>query len=274
VSGPFQLAVCAELFYTDLPLLERVKRLHSDGFDVEIWDFATKDLQSLAATGATFRSMGGYEYGIAGDLLDHSDEFLRSARVAIEASRVLGRPHLNIHGAAFGHGPLPVLPVPVVTGRMWLQALRSLEQLARLAEREDVIFTLENLNTTVDHPGFPFADARESLALVCAVDSPHLRLNLDLYHAQIGGGNLIALIEEALPWVAEIQVADVPGRHEPGTGEVNYRNVARVLDQLGYSGIVTLEAHPLLASGEAISAFARTFSLPLTPMSESAGHRE
>ena len=58
-------------------------------------------------------------------------------------------------------------------------------------------------------------------------------MNLDLYHAQIGEGNLIELLRRALPWVGEIQVADVPGRCEPGTGEINYPAVARALDSRG-----------------------------------------
>jgi hypothetical protein len=60
-------------------------------------------------------------------------------------------------------------------------------------------------------------------------------MNLDLYHAQIGEGNLLQLVERALPPVGEIQVADVPGRREPGTGELNYPAVAAALDRLGYS---------------------------------------
>ena len=69
------------------------------------------------------------------------------------------------------------------------------------------------------------------------MDSPHLRLNLDLYHAQIGEGNLIELVREALPYIGEIQVADVPGRCEPGTGEINYRAVATALAAAGYTGV-------------------------------------
>ena len=75
-----------------------------------------------------------------------------------------------------------------------------------------------------------------------AVDSPALRMNLDLYHAQIGEGNLVELTRQSLPWVGEIQVADVPGRMEPGTGEVNYPAVASALARFGYRGTVGLEA--------------------------------
>ena len=81
-------------------------------------------------------------------------------------------------------------------------------------------------------------------ALVEAVDNPHLRLNLDLYHAQIGEGNLIQLVERALPLVGEIQVADVPGRREPGTGEINYPFLFDHMDRCGYAGWVGCEYKP------------------------------
>jgi len=100
----------------------------------------------------------------------------------------------------------------------------------------------------------PFARAADTLALVEAVGSPSLRMNLDLYHAQIGEGNLVQLVERALPYVGEIQVADVPGRCEPGTGEIHYPAVAAALDRVGYTGVVGLEAW---ASGDPITALDR-----------------
>ena len=107
---------------------------------------------------------------------------------------------------------------------------------AQLAERAKVTFCLENLNTAVDHPGVPFARAADTIALVEAVGHPHVRLMLDLYHAQIGEGNLIELVRRAGPLIGEIQVADVPGRCEPGTGEISYPAVAAALDRAGLPG--------------------------------------
>ncbi|MFL6169396.1 MAG: TIM barrel protein, partial [Ornithinibacter sp.] len=92
------------------------------------------------------------------------------------------------------------------------------------------------------------------------VDSPHLRLNLDLYHAQIGEGNLIELCRQALPWVAEVQVADVPGRCEPGTGEIRYAGVARALADAGFSGVVGLEAFASTDPDAALAAFRDAFT--------------
>jgi hydroxypyruvate isomerase len=107
----------------------------------------------------------------------------------------------------------------------------------------------------------PFGRAEDTLALVRAVDRPGLRLMLDIYHAQIGEGNLIELIRRAAPWIGEIQVADVPGRCEPGTGEINYPAIARALADVGFRGTVGLEA---FASGDdalALKRFRDAFTL-------------
>ena len=248
---PFVLAACAEMLYLDLPLVDRVRRIHDLGFAVEIWDWTTRDLPELAATGATFTSMTGY---VDGSLTDGADALLESATRSVAASRTLGTPNLNLHGTGLDGEGLPVHPVQTVTEPMWSAAVETLGRIAELGRQEDVVFCLENLNTAVDHPGTPFARAEDTLALVESVGSPHLRLNLDLYHAQIGEGNLIQLVERALPFIGEIQVADVPGRQEPGTGEIHYPAVAAALGRLGYQGVVALEGW---ASGDSDMALQR-----------------
>jgi hydroxypyruvate isomerase len=256
----FTLAVSAEMVYQDLPVVERVERIHAQGFSVEIWDWTAKDLPALAATGADFTSMTGY---VEGDLIDPdgADELLRTAALSAAASKTLGSPKLNLHGTGLDGDGLPVKPIEVVTGDMWLAAQDTLGRIADLGKQHDVVFTLENLNVRVDHPGTPFARAADTMALVKAIDSPHLRMNLDLYHAQIGEGNLIELVREALPWVGEIQVADVPGRCEPGTGEISYPAIARALDDAGYEGVVGLEAWASAESDAALAAFRDAFTV-------------
>ena len=237
----FTLAVCSEMVYLDLPHLERVRRIHDAGFAVEIWGWTDKDPEALAATGATFTSMTGY---VSGDLTssEGADTLLATATDSIEFARRLGRPGLNLHGTGLGEGGLPVRPVASVSGEDWVAAVRTLERVAALGEKHDVVFVLENLNTAVDHPGTPFARAEDTLALVSAVDSPHLRMNLDLYHAQIGEGNLADLVRRSAPYLGEVQVADVPGRCEPMTGEVRWPFLAQVLRDVGYGGTVAMEA--------------------------------
>lgn len=160
---------------------------------------------------------------------------------------------------------LPVVSRSAVSGADWIAAARTLERIAALGEKHGRVFTLENLNTAVDHPGTPFATAADTMALVRAVDSPHLRMNLDLYHAQIGEGNLIELLTAALPYVGEIQVADVPGRCEPGTGEINYPAIARALDSLQYAGVIGLESWASRDSDEALAAFRTAFTIAPKP---------
>jgi hydroxypyruvate isomerase len=255
----FELAVCSEMVFRDLPIAERCRRLASRGFLVEIWDWTRHDIDALKRTGATFSSMTGYVVGRLADQ-EGADELLRTARQSIRVAHELAIPRLNLHGTGLDERGLPVTPAFLVTGDMWGKAVETLGQLADLGKREGVTFCLENLNATVDHPGVPFGRAEDTLALVSAVDHPNLRLMLDLYHAQIGEGNLIELVRRAAPFIGEIQVADVPGRCEPGTGEINYPAIARALVEIGYTGVIGLEAFPSGDDELALQRFRTAFS--------------
>lgn len=248
----YRLSVSAEMVFLDLPFIERVKRIHQLGFGVEIWHWNNKDIDALAATGASFTSMTGY---LTGNLTDDDeiDNLLSSAEESLAVAARLNCPSLNLHGTGLDNQGLPVKPVEIVTGEMWVKAVRTLEKLAALGEKAGRVFTLENLNLAVDHPGTPFAKAADTLALVEAVNSPYLKMNLDLYHAQIGEGNLIELVQRSGNAIGEIQVADVPGRCEPGTGEINYRAVAKALRAMNYRGVIALEGW---ASGDSEAALA------------------
>lgn len=252
-----RLAVCAEMVFTDLPFVERVRRVHEAGFDVEMWDSRTKDLAALKATGARFSSMTGYS---AGSLVepDTADLVVGTAEALIPTALELGVERLVVHPAELIEGKA-ARPHWRSDGTMWLTAARTLERLGELGARHGVTFCLENLNTVLDHPGIPLARAKDTLALVRAVDHPNARLMLDLYHAQLGEGNLIELVREAQPWIGEIQVADVPGRCEPGTGEINYAAVYRSLAGAGYAGTVGLEAYASGDSDDALKAFRAAF---------------
>ncbi|WP_422935741.1 TIM barrel protein [Sinomonas sp. P47F7] len=252
-----RLAVCAEMVFTDLPFAERARRIDEAGFDVELWDSRTKDIAALKATGARFSSMTGYS---AGSLVerDSADRVVSTAEALVPAALELGVERLVVHSAELVDGKA-ARPHWRSDGEMWLTAARTLERLGELGARHGLTFCLENLNTILDHPGIPLARAKDTLALVRAVDHPNARLMLDLYHAQLGEGNLIELVREALPWVGEIQVADVPGRCEPGTGEINYAAVHRALADAGYEGTVGLEAYASGDSDDALKAFRAAF---------------
>lgn len=258
----FQLAVCAEMVFTDLPILDRVRRIDELGFAAEIWSWHDKDLAALAATGATFTSMTGYLHG---DLIDPAtcDEVVRTAERSIRAAETLGVTRLNLHTAELVDGRA-ARPRQRSTGQMWLTAARTLERVGELGAASGVTFCVENLNTIVDHPGVPLARAKDTLALVEGVGHPNVRMMLDLYHAQIGEGNLIELIRRCKDAIGEIQVADVPGRCEPGTGEINYQAIANALRNIGFDGTIGMEAWASAAgvagSEAALAAFRTAFS--------------
>jgi hydroxypyruvate isomerase len=255
----FELAVSSEMVFTELPIIERVRRIHDMGFAVEIWSWHDKDLEALAATGAKFTSMTGYLHG---DLIDPAtcDEIVRTAELSIKAAENLGVSRLNLHTAELDENGKAMRPRQRATGEMWLTALRTLERIGDLGAQAGVQFCVENLNTIVDHPGIPLARAKDTLALIEGVAHPNVKMMLDLYHAQIGEGNLIELVRRCGDAIGEIQVADVPGRCEPGTGEINYSAIAKALRDIGFTGTIGMEAWASGDSVAALEAFRAAFS--------------
>ena len=125
----FTLAACAEMIFTQFPIIERVRRIDDLGFQVEIWDWTRHDIDSLRSTGATFSSMTGY---ITGDLIDPdgAEELLATAEQSIPVAAKLGIPRLNLHGTGLDSRGLPAKPVDVITGGMWLKAEHTLARIA------------------------------------------------------------------------------------------------------------------------------------------------
>lgn len=255
----FPLAACAEMLWRDKPIDWRAGRLKELGFGVGLWNWPDHDLAALGRTGASFTIMNGYLQGRLADD-EGAAMLLKSARETVQVGKRLGVQRLNLHGTGLGEGGIPIRRHDVVTGPMWLKARDTLHRICDMAEKEGVVFTLENLNP-LDHPGCPFGSTADVLALVSSVDRPALRINLDLYHTQIGEGDLIRWCEKCLPWIGEIQVADNPGRCEPGTGEINYRTVAKALKTMGYNGPVGMEAFAAADPEAALAAFRAAFTV-------------
>src|ERR1041384_5141926 len=149
MMADIQLAVCSEMVFTDLPLIDRVRRINDLGFAVEIWSWHDKDLEALVATGARFTSMTGYLHG---DLIDPAtaDEVVRTAELSIKAAETLGVTRLNLHTAELVDGKA-ARPRFRADGEMWATALRTLARIGELGAAADVTFCVENLNTIVDH---------------------------------------------------------------------------------------------------------------------------
>lgn len=256
---PFQLAACAEMLWQDKPIHWRAARLHEMGFGVGLWNWPEWDLIALEKTGATFTIMNGYLEGRLADA-EGADLLLKSARETAQVGKRLGVHRLNLHGTGLGDQGIPIQQMAHVAPGMWLRARDTLHRICDLAEEEGVTFTLENLNLR-EHPGCPFNSTGDVLSLVAAVDRPQLRINLDLYHTQIGEGDVIRHAEACLPWIGEIQVADNPGRCEPGTGEMHWSNIAKALDAMGYDGPVGMEAFAKDDPEDALAAFRAAFTV-------------
>ena len=117
----------------------------------------------------------------------------------------------------------------------------ALKAAAPLAEAADIQLVLEPLNILVNHMGYYLTTTAESVAIIQEVGSPKVRVLYDLYHQQITEGNLINNIRSNIQHIGHIHVGDVPGRNQPGTGEINYKNVFKAIRDTGYAGFVVFE---------------------------------
>lgn len=254
----FQLAACAEMLWRDRPIDWRASRLKEMGFGVGLWNWPAWDLAKLEATGATFTIMNGYLEGRLTDAVG-CEMLLASAKETAKIGKRLGVHRLNLHGTGLGDMGIPIPRIGAFAPGMMQRARDTLHRICDLAEAEGQVFTLENLNP-IDHPGCPFGSTADVLSLVSSVNRPQLRINLDLYHTQIGEGDLIRWAEACLPWIGEVQVADNPGRYEPGTGEINYAFIAMALKNMNYAGPIGMEAFAKGSEEAALAAFKAAFS--------------
>lgn len=119
--------------------------------------------------------------------------------------------------------------------------IENLKRCAEICEPAGLVMVLEPLNPFVNHPGLFLTKIPQSYMICRSVDSPSCKILDDLYHQQITEGHLIPNISDAWSEIAYYQVGDNPGRNEPTTGEINYRNVFRHLHQRGFKGIVGME---------------------------------
>jgi len=116
-----------------------------------------------------------------------------------------------------------------------------LSNLAPISEKHEITLVL---STHVDHVNNFLADTKDAAALITMVNSKYIKILYDVYHMQVNEGNIIDSITRYIKSIGYIHVADVPGRNEPGTGEINYKNVMEHLRQLDYDGIVGFELFP------------------------------
>jgi len=189
---------------------------------------------------------GNWEAGERGlvSLAGREAEFLATIRDALDAAGALGTHRLNAMAG--------ILPPGASREGAEKTAIDNLRAAAPLAEQAGVLLLVENINS-IDMPGY-FADTPERAAgLVQAVDRPSVRLQLDQYHVGMMGGDPREALRRYRGIVEHVQIADVPGRHEPGSGQQPIAEFLSDLDVLGYTGAVGLEYRPSAGTEAALA---------------------
>ena len=188
---------------------------------------------------------GKGERGIA-VLPDRVDEFRRGVHTAIVYAKALGCTQVNCLAGIAPQG----IGAEELEG-VFVEKLRYAA--AKLAE-SGIRLLIEPINTR-DIPGFFLTNSKQALAIIDRVGSNNLFLQYDIYHMQVMEGDLARTIEANLGRIAHIQLADNPGRHEPGTGEINYPFLYEHLDRVGYTGWVGAEYKPKAATEAGLGWF-------------------
>jgi hydroxypyruvate isomerase len=127
-------------------------------------------------------------------------------------------------------------------------AIELLRRISDIYEPHGIVMVMETMNHKIDHPGMFLHNMPQAYALAKAVASPNVKILFDFYHVQIQEGNLLPTLDYAWDEIAYIQVGDTPGRMEPTTGEINFKNVLRHAADKGYTGFIGME-HGIKGAG-------------------------
>lgn len=245
-------SACIEWLYQDAhsDLSDRVRAAKADGIthvEFHLWrDKKIDELaQALDETGVTLTSFVVEPRRSLVDPAQH-DEFLQAVRESLEVASRLGKPPLVV-ASGFTREDVP-------REDQREEAIKALRQAARLAEKAGVVLVLEPLNTRVEHPGMFLSDTAEALDIIEAVASPNLKLLFDLYHSAVMEEDLEQVLQGRMHLVHHVQIADMPGRNEPGTGVIDWQHKLGRLRALGYEGAVGLEYKPTMPATQSLKA--------------------
>jgi len=239
-------AVNLSMLFTEVPLKDRFGAASAAGFNrveiqfpyelnVEVIQNALdRHQQQLVLINLPAGDWASGERGIA--CIDgRQQEFRQGVAQALEYARALGVKRINCLS-----GIKPPSQSEQQTADTFVENIRyAAEQL----KGTGIQLLMEAINTQ-DIPGFWLNNSRQAFEIIEKLDKLNVAFQYDVYHMQIMEGNLINTLTENLDKIAHIQIADVPGRNEPGTGEINFPNLFKALDAVGYSGYISLEYNP------------------------------
>jgi hydroxypyruvate isomerase len=243
-----QLAANLSLLFTDRPFLERFGAAAQAGFRAVEFQFPYDwPLEALQLELQTHRLKAVLHNLPAGDWAagdrglacdpDRVDAFRDGVQQGLRYALGLDVPQLNCLAG--------VPPPGVSAAEAQATLLANLRFAATALAPHGLTLLIEPINT-MDVPGFFVNRTEQAVALVKTVGAPNLKVQYDVYHAQRMEGELAATLQCHWPHIGHVQIADNPGRHEPGTGEINYRFLFDCLDRWGYEGHVGCEYRPAL----------------------------
>jgi hydroxypyruvate isomerase len=241
-EAPFPLSVMLWTVFRDLPFQERLEKIAEAGYcHVELvdefrnWapdDFANANRKKRQLR-ITFDATAGVSHGIAHP--GERDVFLRDVESTLVTAEKLECPAIIVLSGDC---------VPELSREAQHQScVDGLKRAAELVERKNVTLLLENIDPE-ENPNYFLTSVAEGFQIIGEVNDPRVKFLYDFYHEQISEGNLIEKLEKNIDKVGVVHIADVPGRHEPGTGEINYTNIFRKLAALGFKGYATMEFLP------------------------------
>ena len=240
------LAANLSMMFNEHPFLDRFDAAAKAGFrGVEFlfpYDHPAADIRTrLDANGLTqalFNMPPGDwaagERGIA-CLPGRQQEFRDGVHRALDYASVLGCPLV--------HAMAGIVPPGLARDTAWAIYAANLAWAAEQGAAHGVRIALEPINHR-DMPGFLLNTTTQGAAMVQALGTDRAGLQFDIYHCQVSEGDVTTRMAALLPLIAHMQIADVPARHEPGTGEINYRHIFQRIDELGYQGWVGCEYRP------------------------------
>jgi hydroxypyruvate isomerase len=235
-----RLSVCIEALFTKVPFEQRLDQVKAVGLIAfEFWGWRNRNLDLLAQKKAELGlEVAAFSCDTGGALVasGSKDKFLPALKDSLAAAKKLGAKRMI---ATVGNERKDA-----PRSEQHANIVAAFKAGAPLCEEAGVTLVIEPLNILVNHKGYYLAASSEAFQIVDEIGSPNVRLLFDIYHQQITEGNLIQNITSNLGKIGHFHVADVPGRHQPGTGEINYALVFRNILAKGYTGFVGLEMWP------------------------------
>lgn len=241
-----RLAANLSFLFTELPFADRFVAAAKAGFRLVEWNFAfefpkSELLQLMNDNGLGVSlintpagDMAGGELGLAA-LPGRESDAEAAFDQALDYATALGAP--VIHYLA-GKPPLGADPAAIDA-----IFLNNMCKAADLAAQAGITIALEPLNPR-DRAGYHLMTVEHAMRLIAEANRDNIKLQLDIYHRQINGGDIIHTIEQTIDSIAHVQIAGVPGRHEPSHGELAYDAILSRMDVLGYTGSVGCEYIP------------------------------